>query len=78
MVTSAGIVGGALLGVLLARNVVTGEQDLAGGLEGFSLVIPWGQLLFFSGLALGVALLMAYVPARQASRVSIVEALRYE
>lgn len=78
LVTSAGIVGGALLGVLLARNVVTGEQDLAGGLEGFSLVIPWGQLLFFSGLALGVALLMAYVPARQASRVSIVEALRYE
>ncbi|MFN3336712.1 MAG: ABC transporter permease, partial [Thermomicrobium sp.] len=78
LVTSAGIVGGAFLGVLLARNVVTGEQDLAGGLEGFSLVIPWGQLLFFSGLALGVALFMAYVPARQASRVSIVEAIRYE
>ncbi len=78
LVTSAGIAGGALLGVLLARNVVTGEQELAGGLEGFSLVIPWGQLLFFSGLALGVALLMAYLPARQASRVSIVEALRYE
>ncbi|MCS7049999.1 MAG: FtsX-like permease family protein [Thermomicrobium sp.] len=78
LVTSAGIAGGAVLGVLLARNVVTGEQDLAGGLEGFSLVIPWAQLFFFSGLALAVALLMAYVPARQAARVSIVEALRYE
>ncbi|MCX7623895.1 MAG: FtsX-like permease family protein [Thermomicrobium sp.] len=78
LVTSAGIVGGTSLGVLLARNVVTGEEDLAGRLEGFSLVIPWDQLALFAGLALAVALLMAYVPARQASRVSIVEALRYE
>lgn len=64
--------------MLLARNVVTGEDDLAGRFEQFSLVIPWGQLALFAGLALAVALLMAYVPARQASRVSIVEALRYE
>jgi len=78
LVTSAGIAGGTLLGILLARNVVTGEEDLAGRFEQFSLVVPWGQLALFAGLALGVALLMAYVPARQASRVSIVEALRYE
>lgn len=78
LVTSAGIVGGAGLGVLLARNVVTGEEELAGGLQQFSLVIPWGQIALFAGLALAVALLMAYVPARQAARVSIVEALRYE
>ncbi len=78
LVTSAGSVGGTVLGVLLARNVVTGEEDLAGQLGQFSLVVPWGQLALFAGLALGVALLMAYLPARQASRVSIVEALRYE
>jgi len=78
LVTSAGIAGGTALGVFLARNVVTGQEDLAGRFEQFSLVIPWGQLALFAGLALGIALLMAYAPARQASRVSIVEALRYE
>ena len=78
LVTSAGIVSGTALGVLLARNVVTGQEDLAGRFEQFSLVIPWGQLTLFAGLALAIALLMAYAPAQQASRVSIAEALRYE
>ncbi len=78
LVTSAGIAGGAVLGVLLARNVVTGDEGLAGNAQQFALIVPWGQIALFAGLALGIALLMAYVPARQAARVSIVEALRYE
>jgi len=77
IVTALGVLSGLVLGLLLSRLVLFSE-DFNESFQFESLIIPWGQIAFFAGLALAVALLMAYVPARQASRVSIVEALRYE
>ncbi len=77
MVTTLGVLSGLVLGLLLSRLVLFSEE-FNESFQFQSLVVPWGQIAFFAGLALAVALLMAYVPARQASRVSIVEALRYE
>ncbi len=77
IVTALGVLSGLVLGLLLSRLVLFSEE-FNESFQFQSLVVPWGQIGFFAGLALAVALLMAYVPARQASRVSIVEALRYE
>jgi putative ABC transport system permease protein len=40
--------------------------------------VPWGTVLFFLTLSLAASLVMAYIPARQAARVPISQALRYE
>lgn len=77
IVTALGVLSGLVLGLLLSRLVLFSE-DFNESFQFETLIVPWGQIAFFAGLALAVALLMAYVPARQASRVSIVEALRYE
>lgn len=36
------------------------------------------KIAVFMAIAIGSSLLMAYIPARQAARVPIAEALRYE
>ena len=77
IVTGLGVASGLVLGLLLSRLILLSEQ-FSDAFQFGSLVVPWNQIAVFAGLALAVALLMAYVPARQASRVSIVEALRYE
>jgi putative ABC transport system permease protein len=77
LVTGLGVVSGLVLGLSLSRLILVSEQ-FSEAFQFGSMIVPWGQIAFFAGLALTVALLMAYVPARQASRVSIVEALRYE
>jgi ABC-type lipoprotein release transport system permease subunit len=40
--------------------------------------VPWIQIIVISGLAFGFALLMTLIPSRQAARIPIAEALRYE
>ncbi len=70
-----GVVSGTILGVVLARNLFTSEE-LAGGHVDF--VIPWDMISGILALTVGMALLMTWLPARQASQLAPAEALRYE
>lgn len=77
MITLLGVVSGAILGVWLSWNLLTSDYFLGSGSQ-MNFNVPWGTVGFFVALSLGASLLMAYIPARQASRVPISHALRYE
>ncbi len=68
-----GLVGGGLLSVLLIR--VINRQSFGWTIQ---WTLPVGLLVEAVGLALVVALLAGYAPARWAGRQSVVEGLRYE
>jgi putative ABC transport system permease protein len=76
MITLLGVVSGTVLALWLSYQLMTGEELADTGSIAFT--IPWGTVLLFAGIAVLASLLMAYIPARQASRVSIADALRYE
>src|SRR6185312_6842759 len=75
-VVSMGVVTGIILGIELSRKLVH-DPD-----QGFSpdiaFVVPWGLIALMAALTIVVALLMTWIPARQASRIAPAEALRYE
>lgn len=73
-----GVLAGAVFGLILAYSLMTSDDftEGAGGDVGF--IIPWVTILVTLSLSIVAALLMAWVPARQASRVIPAEALRYE
>ena len=71
-----GILSGVVGGVVLARNLLTSEQFTEGGTVNFA--IPWGEVAGLVVAALVVSLVMTWWPSRQASRVPVAEALRYE
>jgi putative ABC transport system permease protein len=66
---------GTVLGVILARNLFT--SDAVGSSEA-TFAIPWLIIVVIAALTNVAALLMTWIPARQASRISPAEALRYE
>jgi len=66
---------GTVLGLVLARNLFTSD---AVGSSDASFVVPWAILIVIAGLTNVAALLMTWIPARQASRILPAEALRYE
>jgi len=70
-----GVLSGVVFALILARQLIT-EQFANQGVNTFS--IPWSQVLLISGLAFGFALLMTLIPSRQAARIPIAQALRYE
>ncbi len=70
-----GILSGVVGGVLIARNLFTTGQFAGEGIE-FSL--PWMEILPFTAAALFVSLLMTWLPSRNAARVPVADALRYE
>jgi len=69
-----GLVAGSLLGLALARILLT--SDDFGGIEEF--LVPWPLIGGILAATVVVALLMAWIPARQAARIAPAEALRYE
>lgn len=73
-VVGVGAISGLVLGLALAYNLLNSD-DVA---SGESFVIPWALVLsiFFGTIA--VALLMTWVPSRQAASIAPAEALRYE
>ncbi|CAN5645165.1 hypothetical protein BH09CHL1_BH09CHL1_01110 [soil metagenome] len=74
-IVAIGVVSGTALGLILARNLFTGDEL---GMESVTFEVPW---LLVSGVLAAtviVALLMTWIPARQASRIAPAEALRYE
>jgi putative ABC transport system permease protein len=70
-----GVLSGVVFALILAWQLIT-EEFSASGDVAFS--VPWLQLLIIVGGAFGFALLMTLLPARQAARIPIAQALRYE
>jgi putative ABC transport system permease protein len=77
VVAAIGVLTGAALSLLLSYNLVMGG-GFSENTQFDSFVVPWGNVAFFVVAALVAAALMTWIPARQASRVPIAEALRYE
>jgi len=73
-IVGMGVVSGAVLGLVLARNLFVSD-DAASGSE---FLVPWPIISIILGVTLVVALLMAWIPSRQAARIAPAEALRYE
>ena len=46
--------------------------------QGITCSVPWAQLLIFLVVAAMVGVVAAVLPARRASRISILEAIHYE
>ena len=77
MITLLGVASGSTLGLTLAYRLMT-SPDFAGTTGGTSFIVPWLMITSFIVISVGASLLMAYIPSRQAARVPIAEALRYE
>ncbi|MDQ3657391.1 MAG: FtsX-like permease family protein, partial [Chloroflexota bacterium] len=74
-VVIVGVVIGSILGLVTAYNLFRSEGV---GPEGVAFTVPWTFLGVVLILTTGVALLMTWIPAMQASRIAPAEALRYE
>jgi putative ABC transport system permease protein len=77
MVAVAGIVVGTILGLILAYNIIDDSRRQASWAN-IEFAVPWLNLAIIYAVVLIAALLTAYLPARQASRVYPAQALRYE
>jgi putative ABC transport system permease protein len=73
-VVGLGCIAGTVLGLILSRNLFTSDATAADA--GF--LIPWSIILTVLAATIAVALLMTWIPARQAARIAPAEALRYE
>jgi putative ABC transport system permease protein len=71
-----GILSGVVGGMIVARNLFTSGQFT--GSDGIQFTIPWAEVLIVVALAFIVSMLMTWWPSRQAARVPVAEALRYE
>ncbi len=73
-----GVLAGAVFGLILAYTLMTSESFTEGAGGSVSFIVPWDTIIVTLSLSIVAALLMAWIPARQASRVIPAEALRYE
>ena len=69
-----GVLLGTVLAIVLAWRLFA--EDTFG--PGVSMYVPWGTVIAFAAGAMGAALLLTYLPARQAANTPIAEALRYQ
>lgn len=70
-----GILSGVVGGVIISRNLFTTGQFSG---EGVDFMMPWTEVLIFTGVALVVSLAMTWWPSRAAAKVPVADALRYE
>jgi len=75
-VVGMGILSGTVLGLLLSRNLLMSDEMSSS--EFTSFLIPWEIITVVVVGTMLVALLMTWIPARQATRITAAEALRYE
>lgn len=75
-VVALGVVSGTILAVVLAWQLFSDEEFTGGGQSEF--VVPWLLIAGILVIAFVTALLMTWVPSRQAARIAPAEALRYE
>lgn len=71
-----GVLAGGITGLILSYTLITSD-DFSQGVES-TFVVPWPLIIVTLVTAVVSALLMSWIPARQASRVAPAEALRYE
>ncbi|MGE0686189.1 MAG: ABC transporter permease [Dehalococcoidia bacterium] len=71
-----GILSGVVFALILAWQLITQEFSTEGQSVTFS--VPWLQLIVIVGLAFVFTLIMTVLPARQAAKIPIAQALRYE
>jgi len=76
LIVTIGVVAGVSIGLFMAWNLMHSESF--GGSEDISFTVPWSLLGVIIGATVAAALLMAWLPARQAARILPAEALRYE
>ena len=76
MIVILGILSGAVFGLILSYLLMTSESFTEGAEIDF--IVPWPTIIITLAAALVAALLMSWLPARQAARVAPAEALRYE
>ncbi len=74
-IVGMGSITGAVLGLALSKILFMSEDFAPSGAD---FLIPWGWVLGIVIVTLIAALLMAMIPARQASKLAPAEALRYE
>jgi putative ABC transport system permease protein len=73
-IVGMGVISGTVLGLALARSLVTSDEAA----NGSQFLVPWPMISVILVVTLAVALLMAWIPSRQAARIAPAEALRYE
>ncbi|MBA2469140.1 MAG: ABC transporter permease [Chloroflexia bacterium] len=78
IVVILGVVAGTVFGLLLSYLLMTSDEFTEGAPDAGTFIIPWLTIVATLGASIVAALLMAWLPARQASRVLPAEALRYE
>ena len=66
---------GAGLALIPAAQMI---NDMAADIPGITFQVPWVEMLLVSGLAYAMTLVTTWMPAKQASKVTPAEALRYE
>ncbi|MGH2560030.1 MAG: ABC transporter permease [Thermomicrobiales bacterium] len=74
-VAAIGVISGVVLGLALAWVLFQDDEFGAGDIN---FLVPWGTLAVIVLSTIVAALLMTWIPARQASRIAPAEALRYE
>jgi putative ABC transport system permease protein len=75
-IVATGVIAGVATGLFMSWNLMRSESF--GGSEDIDFMIPWNLLGIIIAAAITAALLMAWLPARQAARIAPAEALRYE
>jgi putative ABC transport system permease protein len=73
-IVGMGVISGTILGLALARSLVTSDEAASGA----EFLVPWPIISLILVATMAVALLMAWIPSRQAARIAPAEALRYE
>ncbi len=76
MITLLGVASGSALGLILAYKLMTSGNFAGTSVQSF--VVPWLTVILFIVISVSASLVMAYIPSRQAARVPIADALRYE
>jgi len=69
-----GILSGVIGGMIIARNLMTSEEFGSG----IPFAIPWVEILVVAATAFVFSMFMTWWPSRQAARVPVADALRYE
>jgi putative ABC transport system permease protein len=73
-----GILSGGVFGLALSYLLMTSDEFTEGAPDSVGFIVPWDTIVVTLVASIVAALVMAWMPARQASRVIPAEALRYE
>ena len=76
-VVGLGVISGTILALITAWQLFQ-DPAFTGGTGATSIVVPWPLVIIVLAITFGFAMLMTWVPSRQAASIRPAEALRYE